>query len=141
MEEPKKKLVLIVEDEEDELEILVTEFKKAGFDVHSARDGDKALEAISQEKPNLILLDILMSGMDGWEVLRRVRDDGDWGKEVPVIILTNTEVDTDEMLRQIVKDEPAYFFVKTDFTIDQVLDKAKEVMMDADSKADTGSES
>ena len=140
MEEPKKKLVLIVEDEEDELEILGIEFEKGGFRVRSAISGNKALHEISEEKPDLILLDILMPEMDGWEVLKRVRDDGDWGKKVPVIILTNTEVDTDEKQRQIAQDEPAYFFVKTDFTIDQVLDKAKEVVMHADSKTDTGSE-
>ena len=50
------------------------------------------------------------------------------GKAVPSIILTNTEVDTDEKQMQVTEDEPAYFLVKTEFTIDEVVAKAKEVL-------------
>lgn len=132
--EESKKTVLIAEDEVGELELLSMEFEKAGFNVTAAKNGRETLEKIAEQKPDLILLDILMPEVDGWEVLRKVREDGDWGKSVPVIILTNTEVDTDEKQEQVRKDEPAYFFVKTDFTIDQVLDKAKEIMMHADSQ-------
>lgn len=128
MEEGKKPTVLIVEDEEAELEVLASEFEKAGFEVSQARSGEEALDMAADETPDLILLDILMPEVDGWEVMKRVREESEWGKAVPIIILTNTEVDTDEKQMQVTEDEPAYFLVKTEFTIDEVVAKAKEVL-------------
>lgn len=128
MEEDKKPTVLIAEDEEAELEVLTTEFKKAGFEVLQARDGQETLDMAAGEAPDLILLDILMPEVDGWEVMRKVREEGEWGKAVPIIILTNTEVDTDEKQMRVTEDEPAYFLIKTEFTIDEVVAKAKEVL-------------
>ena len=128
MEEGKKPTVLIVEDEEAELEVLASEFEKAGFEVLQARGGEEALDMAADKAPDLILLDILMPEVDGWEVMKRVREEGEWGKAVPIIILTNTEVDTDEKQQQVTENEPAYFLVKTEFTIDEVVAKAKEVL-------------
>lgn len=128
MEEGKKPTVLIVEDEEAELEVLVSEFEKAGFEVSQARGGEEALDMAADEAPDLILLDILMPEVDGWEVMKRVREESEWGKAVPIIILTNTEVDTDEKQQQVTENEPAYFLVKTEFTVDEVVAKAKEVL-------------
>lgn len=128
MEEDKKPTVLIAEDEEAELEVLTTEFEKAGFEVSQARDGQETLDMAAGEAPDLILLDILMPEVDGWEVMKKVREEGEWGKAVPIIILTNTEVDTDEKQMRVTEDEPAYFLIKTEFTIDEVVAKAKEVL-------------
>ena len=128
MEEGSKPTVLIAEDEEGELEILTSEFEKAGFNVSAARDGQEALDMAAATEPDLILLDILMPEMDGWEVMKKIREEGEWGKDVPIIILTNTDVDTDEKQQKITEYEPAYFLVKTEFTIDEVVMKAKEVL-------------
>ena len=128
MEEGAKPTILIAEDEEVELEVLTSEFEKAGFNVSVARDGQEALDMAVSEESDIILLDILMPEMDGWEVMKKIRGEGEWGKDVPIIILSNTDVDTDEKQQQVAEDEPAYFLVKTDFTIDEVVTKAKEVL-------------
>jgi len=128
VQEHKEALILIAEDEEPELEALTVKFEKAGFRISQARDGEEALEKAKGEHPDAILLDILMPKLDGWEVMSEIRKQGDWGKNVPIVILTNTEVDTDEKQGRVAKDEPALFLVKTDFTIDDVVEKARKVL-------------
>ena len=82
------KKILIVEDEKETRESLMMVFKKE--DIHSlgASTGKEAVEIALAERPDLILLDIIMPGMHGIEVINKLREDR-WGKEVPIIILTN----------------------------------------------------
>lgn len=84
----KAKKILIVEDELILLEVLVDNLKDEGFNVLEARDGEEGLEVALKEKPDLILLDIMMPKMNGMTMLKKLRDDR-WGSKVPVMVLTN----------------------------------------------------
>lgn len=77
--------LLIVDDEADLLAELKPLLQRSGYDVTTATDGEAALTAIEQVKPDLVILDVLMPRLDGREVLRRLRQSDNW---TPVILLT-----------------------------------------------------
>jgi two-component system alkaline phosphatase synthesis response regulator PhoP/two-component system response regulator ResD len=76
--------ILVVDDEPDIVELAELYLRADGFDVLSAGTGPAALERVAAERPDLVVLDIMLPGMDGWEVCRRLRATGD----VPIIFLT-----------------------------------------------------
>ena len=84
----KTKKILIVEDDRKTREGLIKAFKKEGIIPLGAKTGKEAVEIAFAEKPELILLDIILPGMHGVEVINKLQADR-WGREVPVIILTN----------------------------------------------------
>jgi len=69
------KKIMVVDDEEDVLSLVEETLRREGFEVVSARSGREALEMVGREKPDLVLLDIMMPDMDGWEVSRRIKTD------------------------------------------------------------------
>jgi CheY-like chemotaxis protein len=79
--------ILVVDDEEHIVMILKDSLEFSGFQVVTALDGQEALEVVAKESPDLVVLDIGMPKLDGWEVCRRLKAD-DKTKEIPVIILT-----------------------------------------------------
>jgi len=80
-----KSKVLLVDDERSIIEQLTPILERAGFDVGIASDGEEALRQVKAFLPNLIVLDVLLPRLNGREVLRRLRQDGNW---TPVILLT-----------------------------------------------------
>lgn len=82
-----KKSVLIVEDEEDILALLHYNLIKAGYNADCASHGEEALKSIAAKKPDLILLDLMLPGVDGMEICRRLRND-ESTNEIPIIMLT-----------------------------------------------------
>jgi sigma-B regulation protein RsbU (phosphoserine phosphatase) len=79
--------VLVVDDEADISTILTLTFRRAGFQVTTARDGLEALEALEQALPDAVILDVMMPRLDGFETLRRIREQPRT-RELPVIMLT-----------------------------------------------------
>jgi len=79
--------VLIVDDERHNRELLEVMLKPEGFLLLSAANGEEALAIMSRQPPDLILLDVMMPGMDGYEVARRIKSDPDT-KSIPIIMLT-----------------------------------------------------
>ena len=65
--------ILIVDDDIDTLQLVGTMLEQQGIEIVAANDGEKALELAPKENPDLILLDIMMPGIDGYEVTRRLR--------------------------------------------------------------------
>lgn len=84
------KRILIIEDEPDIREAMAEALVQAGFDALTAENGSVGLEMAITEKPDIILLDIIMPIMDGHETLSRLRQDP-WGKSVKVIMLTSMD--------------------------------------------------
>lgn len=78
--------ILVVDDTETNIDILMDALGD-DYDIRVAMDGESALENVAEDKPDLILLDIIMPGMDGYEVCRRLKDDPDT-HDIPVIFLT-----------------------------------------------------
>ena len=90
-----KKTILIVEDEKNIVDILRFNLQREGFDTREAYDGQTGLELARSARPDLILLDVMLPKMNGFDVCRTLREEGD---NVPVIILTAREEETDKVL-------------------------------------------
>lgn len=89
-----KPVVLVVDDDRKILRLLRIELTAQGFQVLMAEYGQEALDLVERQRPDLVILDIIMPGMDGLEVLKRLREK--W--EVPVILLTAKGTDSDKIL-------------------------------------------
>ncbi|RMF88958.1 MAG: response regulator [Methanobacteriota archaeon] len=81
------KMVLVVDDEEDIVFILKNVLEKKGYVVKDASTGEECLEILKKEKPDLIIMDVMMPGIDGWETTRRIKTD-ERTKGIPVSILS-----------------------------------------------------
>ena len=90
-----KKRVLIVDDEKNIVNILKFNLQKEGYDTLEAYDGEAGLQLALQENPDLILLDVMLPKMIGWDVCKKLRETG---SSIPVIILTAREEEEDKVL-------------------------------------------
>ncbi|MCZ6575201.1 MAG: response regulator [Gammaproteobacteria bacterium] len=81
------KSILLVDDEPNIVLSLEFLMKRAGYAVRTATDGDAALEAITEDRPDLILLDVNMPKRDGFEICQLIRSNPGW-KNIPIIMLT-----------------------------------------------------
>jgi two-component system cell cycle response regulator DivK len=89
------KRILVVEDHEDNRQILRDLLSHAGYDMMEAEDGEQALTAAAHYRPDLILLDIQLPLIDGYEVTRRLKADPAF-KETPIIVITSYALSGDE---------------------------------------------
>src|SRR5688572_18471771 len=92
-----KGTILVIDDEKDLLELVRYNLEKDGFDVICAREGQSGVEIAAKHRPDLIVLDIMMPGMDGLEVCRRLRADQRTGR-VPLIMLTARATEADRIV-------------------------------------------
>ncbi len=89
-----KRRILIVDDEQNIVDILKFNLQKEGFETLEAYDGQQGLELAEKEKPDLILLDLMLPEMDGFTVCRRIRQNS----QVPILMLTAREEEVDKVL-------------------------------------------
>lgn len=122
-----KKIILITEDEPAMLRILTDKLMESGFQTLQATNGEEGLQQAFVHHPSLIVLDVLMPKLDGMTMLQKLREDP-WGKTVPVIMLTNVSADTNETLQAIVHTQPAYYFVKSNVKLEDIVEKVKELL-------------
>ncbi len=88
------KKILVVDDERHIVRLVQVNLDRAGYEVLVAYDGIEALEKISEDKPDMVILDVMMPRMDGFEVLKKLQADEDL-KDIPVIMLTAKAQDAD----------------------------------------------
>ena len=121
-----KKVVLIVEDDEFLRSLTAKRVEKEGYKIEVAVDGENAISLLDTLKPDLILLDLLLPGKDGFEVLNKIRS-LEAMKEVPVIIFSNLGQKEDiEKAKALGVDD---FLIKANFTLDDVVTKINELVM------------
>lgn len=96
MAEEKKK-ILCIEDEPEMIDLIRLILERKGFEVLGAMGGKEGLEVIRREMPDLILLDLMMPEVDGWEVFRQMRADEKL-KDIPVIVVTAKAQSIDKVL-------------------------------------------
>lgn len=84
--------VLVVDDEHRVREVLTRALERAGYETCTAGNGDEALRQLSQEQPDLLITDLVMPGMDGYELCRRVRE----LSTVPVVVITANRLNDDD---------------------------------------------
>jgi len=88
------KKILVVDDERHIVRLVEVNLTRAGYDVVSAYDGVEALEKVAEDIPDMIVLDVMMPRMDGFEVLKNLQADPKY-KDIPVIMLTAKAQDAD----------------------------------------------
>ncbi|PIV64982.1 MAG: response regulator [Candidatus Nealsonbacteria bacterium CG01_land_8_20_14_3_00_12] len=114
------KKILLVEDEEIMIDLLQKKLTKEGYEISVARDGEEGLKAMREVKPDLILLDIIMPKMGGFEVMEEMGKDKNL-KDIPVIVISNSgqPVEIDKAQKLGAKD----WLIKTEFDPQEVVDK------------------
>jgi DNA-binding response OmpR family regulator len=132
IDENKKTKILIVEDEVIINKAYTDELRSEGFLVMTAMNGRDGLELALRERPDLILLDILMPVMDGLTMMDKLREVKDlYGKNVPIILLTNLSASEEKIMKSITKNEPAYYLVKSDWNLSDVIKKIRDRLQGA----------
>jgi DNA-binding response OmpR family regulator len=89
-----KETILLVDDEQNIIELATMYLEQEGFHVISARDGEAALERIKRDHPALVVLDLMLPKIDGWQVCRKVRTESD----LPILMLTARDDDVDKIV-------------------------------------------
>ena len=113
------KTVLVVEDDNFLIKAYEAHLAKAGFHVRTALDGVEAVESLKKVMPDIILLDLVMPRMDGFDVLEEMQKKSEW-KKIPIVVLSNLgqESDRDRSL----KLGAVEYIVKSDFSLQQTVD-------------------
>lgn len=115
-----QKTILIAEDEQAMLRALSDKFSRSGYNVLEAGNGEQAEVMAIEQKPDAIMLDIIMPKQDGIETMKNIRNKGGkWGQEVPIVMLTNLS-DADNVA-EAAKFGVYDFLVKTDWRLDEVV--------------------
>ncbi len=118
----KKVKILVVDDEENVLDFLKEVVESQGYSFSSARSGREAMDKIKEARPNLVLLDVVMPGLDGLEVLRLIREED---KELPVVMLT--AYGTSERIKEAMKLNISGFIPKG-ASVKEAVSKIKTVL-------------
>lgn len=120
--------VVFIEDE-PALQKTVSEFLGVqGYEVVTASNGEEGLELVKSERPDVVLLDLILPKLGGLEVLRRMRSTPELSS-VPVIVLTNVE--SSESVEEAVRLGAKAYLIKTNYTLDEVLGKIRKVLDEA----------
>lgn len=118
----KSKLIVIVEDEETILSVMKIRLEHEGFEVKTARDGAEGLRLIKKEHPDLVLLDMLLPSMGGFEIMEALRKENILPK-LPIIVISNSgqPVEVERIKRLGVKD----YLIKVNFSLQEVVEKVQ----------------
>lgn len=116
--------VLIAEDDPHICELYSLEFMRQGFTVYTAHDGRQAIQKFKNKEPDILLLDIMMPNVDGYQVLRDVRKNLE--QYIPVIMLTN--LDMSDFADNEAIDHVDAYLIKSNHTPSEVVDKTLEVL-------------
>lgn len=115
--------ILFVEDEPTLQKALGLALAQEGYEVKTTADGEAGLQFAREIKPNLILLDLILPKMDGFEVLEELKKD-DGTKDIPVIVLTNLESSQD--IEKALALGANTYLVKANYDLKDVIEKVKE---------------
>lgn len=113
--------VLIVDDDVKLVQLLKVYFEKEGFLTYTANDGMYALQLVREKKPDIMILDLMLPGIDGWDVCRKIRRDND----LPILMLTARDEESDRLIGlEIGADD----YVTKPFSPKEVVARAKAIL-------------
>lgn len=118
----KKKKILLIEDDHMIVEMYQVKFEEEGFEVVIAEDGKKGLKMAGKENPDIILLDVILPEMDGFNVLKGIKEEKKCDG-IPVLLLTNLGLDSD--VKRGLELGAIDYMVKANYTPSQVVERIK----------------
>lgn len=117
------KKILIIEDDKFLRELISRKLGNEGFETLEAVDGEEGIKKIKEEKPDLILLDLILPSIDGFEVLSRMKEEPN---AIPVIILSN--LGQKEEVEKGLKMGAVDYLIKAHFTPGEIIEKIKNIL-------------
>lgn len=124
MKKEKTKIV-IIEDDVFLVKAYQIKFEREGFNVFIAMDGDEGLKIVKKEKPALIVLDLMLPKMNGFEFLKKIKSDESM-KDIPVIALSNLGQRLDQ--EKALSLGAAEYFIKTEHTLEEIVEKISKYL-------------
>jgi len=120
-----EKTILIIEDDKFLRELIAQKLIKEGYKISEAVDGEEGIKKVKEEKPDLVLLDLILPGIDGFEVLSKMKEDTALA-QTPVIILSNLGQKDD--VERGLKLGAVDYLIKAHFTPGEIIDKIKNAL-------------
>lgn len=117
--------ILVVEDDKFLRELITQKLSREGYDVYEGVDGEDGVKKAKESKPDIILLDLILPGIDGFEVLAKIKEDSDL-VNVPVVILSNLG-QRDDVERGL-KLGAVDFLIKAHFTPGEIIEKVQKIL-------------
>lgn len=118
--------ILLIDDDPFILDMYVLKFKESGFEIDTARDGKEGLKKIQESGPDLVLLDVVMPIMDGFDVLQELKKEKPQGGFPKIILLTN--LGQKEDVERGIKLGADDYIIKAHFTPSEVVGKVKQLL-------------
>lgn len=128
--------ILVADDELDIVETIRCILEAKGHDVLEANDGMAALEQAKNGKPDIVFLDVMMPGLDGYKVCRMLKYDSEY-RDIPIVMLTARSSSQD---REIGKEAGADMYMTKPFDIEEVLDLIEKLLENGDDMEKSGFE-
>ena len=123
--ENKKKKILVVEDDKFLLKAYEIKFKQSDFDVILATDGINGFKLAEKEKPSLIILDLMLPRMNGFEFLKKIKSDEKL-KNIPIIVISVLGQKVDQ--ERAIKLGAEKYFIKTDYTLEEIIKNLNKIL-------------
>ena len=127
-----KKLILVIDDEKDILKLLQYNLEREGHQVVCAKTGEEGLEAVRAKRPDLVVLDIMMPGIDGLEVCKILRANKD-SKNIPILMLTAKSSEIDQIIGL---ELGASDYISKPFSVKVLLARVKNIFRNQETKKD-----
>lgn len=119
------KTILLVEDDVFLIDIYTTKLKEVGFSVEVAQDGEECMRKIKEKSPDLLLLDIVLPSLNGWEILRQIKKD-DKLKSLKIVILSN--LGEKEEIEKGINFGVSKYLVKAHYTPSEVVEEIEKIL-------------
>ncbi len=119
------KKILLIEDDPLLIDIYTTKLQQSGFEVQTVEEGEKAVTAIQQERPDIVLLDIVLPHVDGWEILQQVQASEEL-KRIPIVILSN--LGQKEEIEKGLRLGAVRYLIKAHYTPSQVVEEVVKLI-------------
>jgi two-component system, OmpR family, response regulator VicR len=120
-----KKCIVYIEDDPEMLDLVELILNRHGFDVHGAHGGREGIDLVHQEHPDLILLDLMMPDLDGWDVYQQLKAEPET-KDIPVIVITAKTQSIDKVLGLHIAKVDDY--ISKPFRPQELLDSIEKVL-------------
>jgi DNA-binding response OmpR family regulator len=131
MKDEKSRRVVYIEDDPEMIDLVIMILSRRGFDVKGAHGGRSGLDLVAQEPPDLILLDLMMPGMDGWEVYQQLKAN-EKSRSIPVIVITAKAQAIDRVLGLHIAKVDDY--ISKPFRPQELIDSVDRVLSESTQK-------